>query len=134
MKAAGVVILLGVALAGCGLNVQAPDLFVVTRTGQGSTLTELFNYAGTVRCNGGPTKLLPDPLLLQARDLATTLDNDAKAKLRIAPKPNSVFFYTVRLADGTISFPDTAGGQHSELAQAEQLALQSAQQACGLSG
>ena len=121
-------------LAGCGLNVQAPDLFVLMRTGQGSTLTELFNYAGTVRCNGGPPKLLPDPLLLQARDLATSLDTDAKARLRIAPAANSVFLYTVKLPDGTISFPDTAGLRRSELAQAQQLALQAAQQGCGLGG
>jgi len=127
-------ILLGAALAGCGLNVQAPDLFVLTRTGQGATLTELFNDAGTVRCNGGPVEQLPDALLLLARDLAATLDNDAKAKLRIAPTPNSVFFYTVKLQNGTISFPDTAGLEHPELAQTEQLALQAAQQACGRSG
>ncbi len=127
-------ILLCAELAGCGLNVQAPDLFVLTRTGQGTTLTELFNYAGTIRCNGGPAKQLPDPLLLQARDLTTTLDNDAKAKLRIAPTPDSVYLYTVRLQNGTISFPDTAGINHPELAQAEQLAIQAAQQGCGLRG
>lgn len=125
---------LGAGLAGCGLNVQAPDLFVITRTGQGSTLTELFNYAGTIACNAGPAKQLPDSLLLQARDLATTLDDDAKARLRIAPAPDSVYLYTVRLQDGTISFPDTAGLEHSELAQTEQLALQAAAQGCGLRG
>ena len=124
----------GAALAGCGLNVQAPDLFVLTRTGRGTTLTELFNYAGTVRCNGGPSRQLSDALLLQARDLASTLDGDAKTKLRIAPTPGSVFAYTVKLQDGTISFPDTAGLEHSELAETEQLALQAARQACRLGG
>ena len=107
---------------------------MLKRTGQGSTLTELFNYAGTVRCNGGPARQLPDPLLLRARDLASSLDTDAKAKLRIAPAAGSVFLYTVKLPDGTISFPDTAGSRRSELAEAEQLALQAAQQGCGLGG
>jgi hypothetical protein len=133
MRARRAAILLGAAAAGCGLNVQAPDLFVLTRTGQGHTLTELFNYAGTVACNGGPAKELSDPLLLQARDLTTTLDADAKAKLRIAPAPDSVYLYTIKLEHGTISFPDTAGLKRPELAQVQQLALQAAQQACGLS-
>lgn len=121
------------ALAGCGLNVQAPDLFLLTRTGPGGKLTELVNYAGTVSCNGGPAKPVPDPLLIQARDLADTLDADAQAKLRIPAGPNSIYRYTVKLPDGTISFPDTAGARHSELAQIQLWALQAAQGPCGLS-
>jgi hypothetical protein len=122
------------ALAGCGLNVQSADLFLLTRTGQGKPLTLLVNDSGTIACNGGKAKPLSDPLLLQARDLATTLDDDAVAKLRIAAGPDSVFDYTIRLADGTISFPDTAAATHTELAQAEQFALRAGQQECGLSG
>jgi hypothetical protein len=126
-------ILVCVAVTGCGLNVQSPDLFLLTRTGPGSTLSLLVNDSGTVRCNGGKAKKLSDPLLLRARDLATSLDNDAKSKLRIAPSANSVFFYRIKLQDGTVSFPDTAGAGHAELAQAEQFAL-NAVQACGLGG
>jgi hypothetical protein len=121
-------------LAGCGLNVQAPDLFVLTRTGEGQKLTMLVNDSGTIRCDGGETKSLPDPLLLQARDVATNLDTDARAGLRIPPSANSVYAYKVTLQDGTITFPDTAAVRHSELAQAEQFALQAGQQVCGLSG
>lgn len=117
-------------LAGCGLNVNSPDLFVLTRTGQGQTLTMLVNDGGTIRCNGGKTKPLPDKLLLSARDLADKLDADAKKGLHIPRTARSVFFYSVRLQDGTISFPDTAAAQHSELATAEQFVLQAAQ-ACG---
>ena len=51
--------LLAGALAGCGLNVASPDLFVLTRTGQGGKLTLLVNDGGTVRCNGG--KVSPCP-------------------------------------------------------------------------
>lgn len=132
-------VLLGVALAlvlaGC-LNVQAPDLFVLTRTGAGQRLTMLVNDDGTIRCNGGRARNLPDPLLLQARDLAGGLGGDAQENLRIASAPNSVYRYTVRLEQGTISFPDTAaaGGKYPRLAQVEQFTLQAAQQACGLSG
>jgi hypothetical protein len=116
--------------AGCGLNVQSPDLFVLTRAGAGQKLTVLVNDSGTVRCNGGASKPLPDPLLLQARDLASNLDNDAKSNLRIAPGPRTVNRYTVKLQDGSISFPDTAGAAHRELAQTELFATQIADGPC----
>ena len=121
-------------LAGCGFDVSSPDLFLLTRSGQGRTLTLLVNDGGTIRCNGGRARRLADPLLLRARDLATNLDNDAKRKLRIPAPSGSVFRYTIRLQDGTISFPDRAAAAHPELAQVELFALQTAQQACGLSG
>jgi hypothetical protein len=119
------------AIAGCGLNVSSPDLFVLTRTRQGETLTLLVNDAGTIRCNGGPTKSLADRVLLQARDLATSLDNDAKHGLRIAAPANSIYQYKIKLQDGTITFPDTAAAGHKELAQAELFAVQAAQGPCG---
>jgi hypothetical protein len=133
VRCAGVAVGLAVGVGGCGLGVQAPDLFQLTRTGQGTPLRLLVNDSGTVSCDGGKARPLPDPLLLQARDLAITLDNDAKAKLRSAG-PATVFTYKVRLQDGTLSFPDTAAARHSEFAQAELFAAQTAQQACGLSG
>jgi hypothetical protein len=107
--------------AGCGLNIQAPDLFVLTRTGQGSKLTLLVNDSGTIRCNGGRPRPLSDPLLLQARDLASGLGGDAQHHLRIPSSPDS--------------FPDTAAasGRFPRLAQVELFALRAAHQACGLS-
>jgi hypothetical protein len=123
-------LLIGIVAAGCGLDVQSPDLFVLTRTGSGPKLTILVNDSGTVSCNGGANKSLSDPLLLQARDLATNLDNDAKSKLRIPAGSRSVHQYTVKLQDGTISFPDTAGASHKELAQAELFAVQVANGPC----
>jgi hypothetical protein len=125
---------LAIWVAGCGLEIQEADLFLLTRTGEGKTLTLLVNDSGTISCNGGKTKMLADPLLIQARDLAQNLDSDAKAKLKIARTPDSVYFYTIKLADGTIQFPDTAGSRQQYLAQAEQFTVQTAQQACGLSG
>jgi hypothetical protein len=119
---------------GCGFDVQSPDLFLLTRTGQGVTLTLLVNDGGTIRCNNARARKLSDPLLLRARDLANSLDNDARHGLRIAAPPNSAFRYTIKLQDGTIVFPDTAARAHSELAQAELFAVQAGQQACGLSG
>lgn len=122
-----------VSLAGCGLDIQSADLFLLTRTGQGRKLTLLVSDDGTVKCNGGAAKSLPGPLLLQARDLVNSLGSDAQAHLNIRSGPRSVFRYTIKLQAGTVSFTDTAGARHPSLAQAELLALQTARQACGLS-
>ena len=120
--------------AGCRFDVRSADLFLLTRAGQGRTLTLLINDGGTIRCNASRTMQISDPLLLRARDLANSLDGDAKRTLRIPTPPNSAFSYTIRLQDGTISFPDTAAAAHPELAQAELFAVQAAQQACRLPG
>ena len=125
---------LGGALAGCGLSVQSPDLFLLTRTGAGGHLTLLVSDDGTVRCNGGSARPLSDKLLIQARDLTTTLNDDAKRRMRIPSTTRSVARYTVRLQHGTIAFPDTAARAHSELAQLELFAVQAAQVPCGLHG
>lgn len=133
MRRAALLVLI-LALTGCGLDIQSADLFVLTRSGQGHRLTLLVSDGGTIRCNGGKPKTLPDRLLLQARDLANSLNSAARAHLSIPPQKGSVFHYTIRLQAGTVSFPDTAGERHPTLAQAELFALQSAHQACGLAG
>lgn len=122
------------AVTACGLQIQSADLFLLTRTGQGHRLTLLVSDGGTVTCNRGATRTLPGPLLLRARDLANSLDSAARAHLHIASRPGSVFRYTIRLQNGTVSFPDTAAAHHPTLAQAELFALQTAQQACGVRG
>lgn len=136
MRWALALIALAGLIAGCGFDVQSPDLFVLTRTGQGARLELLVNYGGTISCDGRPPRSLPDPLLLEARDLANALDGDAKAKLRIAATPNSVYRYTISLQGGTISFPDTAtaSGKFPALAQAELFTVDAAQQVCRLGG
>ena len=123
--------MLACALGGCGLNVSSPDLFVLTRSGQGQALTMLVNDGGTIRCNGGSARPLSGLQLINARQLASDLDTDAKASLRIGARPSTVYTYTIKLQNGTISFPDTAGATHPELARAEQFALQAAQGPCG---
>ena len=123
------------AIAGCGLNVQSPDLFTLSRTGQGKPLTLLVNDSGTIRCDGGKTKSLPDSLLLDARDLADDLNKDAQSKLHLPPATSdSVFRYRITLENGTVAFSDTAAHKHPELARAELFAVQAAQGPCGLSG
>jgi hypothetical protein len=118
-------------LAGCGLDVESPDLFAVTRSGPGPKLTMVVNGSGTIVCNGGKTKQLPDPLLLQARDLSNSLNSDVK--LRFPRSARSVFSYTVQVPNGTFTFPDTAGSARKELAQLELFVVQAGANPCGIS-
>ena len=130
MRVLTALILAACAAAGCGFEVQQPDLFLLTRTGGGSKETLLVNSGGTVRCNGARTKQVPDKLLLQARNLTGRLDRDARHHLRIAPGHNSFYLYRVKLQGGTIVFPDTAAHSHPELAQLELIAVKLAQGPC----
>jgi hypothetical protein len=124
-------VLAAAIVTGCGLQVQAADLFLVTRTGEGQRLSMLVNDDGTISCNGGKAKQLPDPLLLAARDLATSLNNDVK--LRFTRTPASVFTYTVKVPNGTFTFPDTAASARKELAQLELFVIQAAADPCEVS-
>jgi hypothetical protein len=133
MRGAAAVLAAVAVLAGCGLNVQSADLFQVTRVGQGQKLSLLVNDSGTIACNGGKPKSLPNRLLLQARDLATDLNSDAKKKLRYPVSPRSVFSYTVKVQNGTFTFPDTAAGTRKELARLELFVVQAAADPCGIS-
>jgi hypothetical protein len=119
-------------LCGCGLQVSSPDLFQLTRTGQGAKLTLLVNDGGTIRCNGQSAKPLPNSMLLDARHLVTALDKDAKAKLRLPGSAQSVFTFELRMSSGTVTFADTAAAAHPELAQTELFALSAARGPCGL--
>jgi len=122
------------ALSGCGLDVQSPDLFLLTRTGQGSKLTMEVSDGGTIRCNGSKPKPMSDAMLIQARDLSDNLANDAGANLSLPPRPGTIFDFRIKLQQGTITFSDRDTSGHKVLAQAELFAVQAAQQVCGLSG
>jgi hypothetical protein len=121
-------------VAGCGLDVQEPDLFLLSRTGQGTRLTLVVNDSGTIRCNGGKARMISSARLIQARDLADNLTQDAQANLDLPPRADSVFSYRISMQPGTLRFSDRDTLHHPELAQAELFAAQAAQSVCGLSG
>ena len=122
--ALAVVLAVAVVAAGCGLDLQSPDLFLVKRTGQGSTLTMLVNYGGTLRCNGGKPRVMSDSLLVFARSLPGQLYPDAAKKLD-PPSPRRSFYrYQVKVQIGSFSFPDTSAVHRPELAKLEQFVLQ----------
>jgi hypothetical protein len=123
-----------VAVSGCGLDVELPDLFLLTRTGQGSKLTLLVNDSGSISCNGAKSKQLSSSMLITARDLADNLSGDASRHLDLPARPGSTFDFAIRLQQGTIRFSDADTAHHPYLAQAELFAIQAAQQVCRLSG
>jgi hypothetical protein len=120
-------------LTGC-FEVHSADLFLLTRTGQGSRLTMLVNDGGTIRCNGGKAKPISDSSLITARDLSDNLATDAQNNLTIPDRPGSVYYFRIRLEQGTVSFPDRAAASRKVLGQAELFAAQTAQRDCGLTG
>jgi len=133
MRRAAAVLAAAAVLTGCGFDVQSPDLFQVTRIGPSQKLSLLVNDGGTISCNGGKPKALPDRLLLQARDLATNLNSDAKANLKFPAGARSVYSYTVKVPNGTFTFPDTAADSRKELSQLELFVVQAAADPCGIS-
>ncbi|MGA2012561.1 MAG: hypothetical protein ABSH51_18805 [Solirubrobacteraceae bacterium] len=119
---------------GCGLDVNLGDVFVLTRTEAGATLTLVVNQSGTLSCNGAAPKTISSAMLIQARDLSVDLAADATAKLTIPRSPGTVQYFRIVLQQGTVAFPDRAAATHKTLAQAELFATQAAQQVCGLTG
>lgn len=113
------------ALAGC-FDVEAPDLFQITRTGPGAKLSFVVNNSGTISCNRGRAKPISSKLLIGARDLSDNLSGDASAGLTIPLGPGDVYYYRIRMPQGTISFPDRAAATHPALAAAEQFTLSAA--------
>jgi hypothetical protein len=126
-------VLLCMPLAGC-FDVRSPDLFLLTRTGQGPKLTLLVNDGGTIRCDGAKAKPISNAALITARDLSDNLATDAQNGLKIPDAPGSVYYFTIKLAQGTVSFPDRAAAGRQVLAQAELFAAQTARQECDVRG
>lgn len=132
--ALGAVAAAGLALAGAGCGASTPDLFLLTRGGSipGARLTLLVNDGGTVRCDGGAPRELPDPQLLAARDVATSLAKDAQHDLVLPRPPGAILRFRVRSKDGTVTFSDVDAARRPELAKVVAFARTVAQDVCGL--
>jgi hypothetical protein len=120
-----------IALVGCGLEIQEPDLFLIKRSGAGRTATIVINSDGTVTCNRRHTGTLSSSQLISARDIQPAIHRMALRKLRIPPTSHSIYLYTVQVDSGRISFPDTEAAHNKTLARLELLDTQGQQLACG---
>jgi hypothetical protein len=120
-------------VAGCG-GVQAPDLFLLERTGDvpGARLTLLIDEEGGIRCNGGAKRHLSDPQIVQARAMQEELGGPAGKHLSLPPRAGSVLAYRVRDESGSVSFADNSTGQPKVFHNLALFALQVAQQICHL--
>jgi hypothetical protein len=120
------------ALAGCGA--QAPDLFVVQRTGTipGARLDLRVSDQGTVSCNHGAPRRLPDEQVLRARELARAVEATIERGRRPAPGRGGVLSYRVTMSRGTVSFDDTSPGLAPQLAALQGFTRTVARGVCGL--
>ena len=134
--AAAVAAALAIALAasaGCG-GVSAADLFLLTRTGPtpGQRLVLLVNEEGGVTCNGGPVHKLDDAQIVKARGIQEDLRTPAGEHLHLPAQRGSVFSYSLRDENGTVSFADNSAGQPHVFRDLALFVLQTAQQVCHL--
>jgi hypothetical protein len=135
MRAApALAVIAALAAGGCGLQIVEPDLFLIRLGGAGRTTTLVVNSAGTIRCDRGRARQISSSQLIFARDLADSLAPLARRHLRLPSPSDSVYRYTVEMAQGTISFPDTAGRRRRVLAQTELFATEEAARFCPTGG
>lgn len=123
---------LGAALAGCGN--RSADLFSVDRAGAGpgARLRLVVNDGGTLTCNGGPSRRMPDAMLLAARQLQRDLEAPNVAGLDLAPGPRSVLRYDVRTPSGRVRFADNSRRTPPALDRLALFVHQAAQRVCRL--
>jgi hypothetical protein len=122
-----------IAIVGCAQEAPA-DVMLVTRAGSvpGARLTLRITDDGRVSCNDKPLVNITSPQLIEARALAEDLDKAAKSHLRLAPRPQIVFSYAVKLPDGTLRFSDNSLHQSTAMFQVAILAHRIAQRGCRL--
>jgi hypothetical protein len=122
------------ALLAGGCGAAYPDVFLLTRSGSlpGARLTLLVNDGGTVRCNGGAARPLPAPRLLDAREIARDLAEEAHDDLTLPVPPGSLLRYRLRTEEGTVTFSDVDAARRPQLAPVVAFARTVAQDVCGL--
>lgn len=132
LRAAVLAGLAAFALAGCGADY--PDLMVVTRSGSipGARLRLLVNDGGTVRCNGGEAIQLPPRALLDAREIARELMEEAADDLTLPRPPGALLRYRLRTVDGTVTFSDADAVGRPLLGRLVAFTRTVAQDVCGL--
>jgi hypothetical protein len=127
-----VLAVLALAAAGCGS--EARDLFLVTRSGDvpGARLTLRITDDGRASCNRRPLVEITSAQLIAARESTRDLEDPAKAQLRLAPGPQSVFSYRVRTEEGSVAWSDDSPRQPAVLFKLAKLTRDVAKGPCHL--
>jgi hypothetical protein len=100
--------LVALGLTGCGG--ESADLFQVKRSGAdpNANVDLVVNDGGTVTCNRGEPIALPGTRLLDARELARDLEDQATLSIELPPGPGATLRYDVRVSNGSVAFSDTS--------------------------
>jgi hypothetical protein len=133
-RAAGAVLAALTALAMSACGSEARDLFLVTRSGDvpGARLTLRITDDGRASCNGKPLVDITSAQLIAARESERDVGKPAKAQLRLAPGPQSVFSYRVRTQDGGVAWSDDSARQPPVLFKLAKLTRDVAKGPCHL--
>ena len=120
------------SIAGCGQ--PSPDLFAVTRSGEGPNddVTLVVNDGGTVRCDGGSPRQLGGKRLLRARELSRELAAAAELQLQLPPGTRPTLFYRVQSEAGTVSFSDASRDRPAALNRLMAFVSDVAEDVCGI--
>ena len=131
-RSALALVVAALALAGCGADY--PDLMVVTRSGSlpGARLTMLVNDGGTVRCNDGPEHQMPARALLDAREIARDLAEQAARDLTLPRPPGALLRFHLRTQEGTVTFSDADAADRPLLGRLVALTRTVAKDVCEL--
>jgi hypothetical protein len=118
-------------IAGCGA--PSADLFAVQRSGsdRAANLRLVVSDGGWVTCNGR-RHTLPPRRLLEARDLARRLDEQAQLGLDLPPGPGAVLSYRVRLEGGSVRFSDSSRHLPRSFARLQQFTKDVGEDVCGI--
>ncbi len=128
----GLVVALALAFGGCGQ--AAPDLFAVTRSGDGPNddLAMVVNDGGTVSCNGAAPRQLGGDRLLRARELTRELAAAAELQLELPPGPRPTLFYRVESEAGRVSFSDASRNRPAALDRLVGFVADVSENVCGI--
>ncbi len=119
-------------LAGCGQ--PSPDLFIVTRSGEGPNddITLVVNDGGTVSCDGGAPRRLDGDRLLRARELSRELAAAADLGLELPARDDALLTYSARLEAGTVSFSDASPNRPASLNRLMGFVADVSEKVCGV--
>ncbi len=117
---------------GCGT--PAADLFEVTRSGRdrNANVKMLVGDGGTVKCNDAEPKAIDGPTLLEARDIARELAEQAELAIELPPGENATLRYRVRSEAGTVAFSDRSEGRPKVFDRVVAFTAKVTEDVCGL--
>jgi hypothetical protein len=128
---AALLLLLALALAGCGT--PPPDLFLVERSGadRNANLELVVSDGGKVTCNGDEHTLDAERLLT-ARRLLREIEPQAELGIELPPGPRSQLSYRATMEKGTIAFSDTSEGIPQTFQALAAFTTDVAERVCGI--